>query len=144
MNCVLFILEEFIKAKDILKEYFASFGSIKMAENLHLLNILSSKRFELLSNLQGLQNNHLASILVQELSHDMKDNKKYISLLNYLKMENSHIYHELLQHSKSIKTYSKISPMMILLEEYFKYTKLILSGKQFREANVHLIMWFWS
>ena len=73
-----------------------------MAENLHSLNILSSKRFELLSNLQGLQNNHLASVLVQELSHDMKDNNKYIALLNYFKMENSHIYHEILQHSKSI------------------------------------------
>ena len=89
-----------------------------MAENLHSLNILSSKRFQLLSKLQGLHNNHIASVLVQELSHDMKDNNKYITLLNYLKIENSRVYHEILQYSKSIKVYSNISLMMFLLEEY--------------------------
>ena len=85
-----------------------------MAENLHSLNILSSKRFELLSNLQELPNNQIASVLVQELSHDIKDNKKYISLLNYLKLENSHVYHEIVQHSKSNKVYRRSNLMMLL------------------------------
>ena len=74
-----------------------------MIETLHSLNILSSNRFELLSNLQGLTNNHLASVLVEELSHDMKDNNKYKLLLQYLRMENAPVYYEILQQSKSLK-----------------------------------------
>ena len=71
-----------------------------MAEKLHSLDMLSSKSFEQLSNLQGMNNAHLASVLVQELSHDMKDKNKYNSLLSYLKMENAHVYYEILHHSE--------------------------------------------
>ena len=73
-----------------------------MAEKLHSLDILSLKTFEVLSNLQGMNNAHLASVLVQELLHDMKDKNKYNSLLNYLKMENAHVYYEILHHSELV------------------------------------------
>ena len=94
-------LEEFIQSKEELKEFFAFFGSFKMVEKLHSLNILSSNKFEELSNLQGLTNIHLASVLVEELSDDVKDNKKYKLLLDYLKLENTHVYYEILRQSKS-------------------------------------------
>ena len=71
-----------------------------MAETLHSLNILSSKSFHRISNLQELNNAHLASILVEELSHDLKDREKYNSLLTYLKKENSHVYYDILLQSK--------------------------------------------
>ena len=71
-----------------------------MAERLHSLKILSSKSFHRISNLKELNNVHLASVLVQELSHDLKDRQKYNSLLTYLKKENSDIYHEILVQSK--------------------------------------------
>ena len=71
-----------------------------MAQRLHSWNVLSSKRLEVLLNLRGLRNAHLASVLVDQLSHDIKDNNKYYALLGYLKEQNSHVHYEIDQSSK--------------------------------------------
>ena len=73
---------------------------MKIALKLHSLNILNSKRFKLLFNLQGLPKTQLASVLVEQLSQDIKHKKKYDAFLSYLKMENSHVYYEIVHHRK--------------------------------------------
>ena len=97
-------LDEFVETKDKLKQYFALFGPIQIAQELHLWNILSSNGLEVLLNIQGLTKNHLASVLVDQLSHDMKDINKYHALLGYLKEKNSHVYYEIEQSSKLVQS----------------------------------------
>ena len=63
-----------------------------MAKKLHSVDILNSISFSILFNLQKLSNNHLASVLVNELSQDIKERKKFIAFLDTLKKEPSLAY----------------------------------------------------
>ena len=63
-----------------------------MAETLHSLNILNSKSFTILSSLKLLSNNHFASVMVKEISHDLKERKKYHAFLKFLLQESSLLY----------------------------------------------------
>ena len=58
-----------------------------MAKILHSWDILNTISYIKLSHLEGLSNIHLASILVQELSQDIKDRKKDAAFLDFLKKE---------------------------------------------------------
>ena len=60
-----------------------------MAEKLHSLDIINSASFSMLSNIQGLSHTHLSSVLVDQLSQDIKEKRKYVGLLNFLKKEAS-------------------------------------------------------
>ena len=62
-----------------------------MAKTLHSLDILNNISFIKVSNLQ-LSNIHLASVLVEELSQDIKERKRYVAFLNFLKKEPSLAY----------------------------------------------------
>ena len=64
-----------------------------MAEKLHSLDILNSASFYRLTNLQGLvSHTHLASVLVDQLSLDIQQKRKYVELLIFLKKEPSLVY----------------------------------------------------
>ena len=64
-----------------------------MAEKLHSLDILNSASFSRLTNIQGLvSHTHLASVLVDQLSLDIKEKKKYVELLHLLKKEPMLVY----------------------------------------------------
>ena len=63
-----------------------------MAKKLHSLDILNSTSFSMLSNLQGLSHIHLTSVLVDQLSQDIKERKKYVALLDFLSKEPSLVY----------------------------------------------------
>ena len=72
-----------------------------MAEELHSLNILNSKSFILMVNLKnGLTNKHLASILIEEVSHDLIDENKYSAFLKFLKREQPLIHLHIMNQSK--------------------------------------------
>ena len=72
-----------------------------MAEELRSLNILSSKRFLLMLTLKsGLANEYLASILIQELSHDLIEENKYSAFLKYLKWEQPRVHEHIMHQSK--------------------------------------------
>ena len=60
-----------------------------MAKELHSLRILNSISFSMLSGLQDLSNKHMASILVKDLSQDIRETKKYIAFLELLRKEPS-------------------------------------------------------
>ena len=60
-----------------------------MAKELHSLGILNSITFSMLSGLQDLSNQHIASILVKYLSQDIRETKKYIAFLELLRNEPS-------------------------------------------------------
>ena len=83
-------------------ESIALFGSLQMAERLHSLNVLNSESFRNFSNLRGLSNIHLASILVYKLSYDLKSNRKYINFLKLLKGEPKlqYVYYYIIGQSK--------------------------------------------
>ena len=64
-----------------------------MAETLHSLDILNSASFYRLTNLQGLVSpTHFASVLVDQLSLDIQQKRKYVELLHFLKKEPSLVY----------------------------------------------------
>ena len=64
-----------------------------MAEKLRSLDILNSASFSRLTNIQGLvSHTHLASVLVDQLSQDIIEKKKYVELLHLLKKEPSLVY----------------------------------------------------
>ena len=60
-----------------------------MIKTLHSLDIINPVNYFLLHKLQGLSNIHISSVLVEELSQDIKENKKYIEFLDFLKRESS-------------------------------------------------------
>ena len=74
-----------------------------MAVRLHSLNILNSKNFKRITNLKRVSNVHLASIMVEELSHDLKDQNKFRTFLHFLKSEHILMYESIMRHSKCIK-----------------------------------------
>ena len=63
-----------------------------MATTLHSLDILNNITYTKLSILQQLSNIHLASVLVEKLSEDIKHRKKYIEFLLFFKREPSLAY----------------------------------------------------
>jgi len=69
---------------------------------LHSFNILNSKSFIQISKLQKLPNANLASVLVKELSHDIKNETKYHAFLEFLKghHELMYVYYQIIQYSK--------------------------------------------
>ena len=107
-----------------------------MAEKLHSLDMLSSKTFEQLSNLQGMNNDHLASVLVQELSHDLKDKNKYNSLLSYLKMENAHVYYEILHHSELL---SLILSWCYMYLDIFGKLSITYDNKKYLKSAYYIV-----
>ena len=86
------IIEEYAEITEDLKESIAYFGPYKMAETLHSLDIMNNISYTKLSNLQQLSKIHLASVLVEELSQDIKKRKKYVVFLNFFKKEPSLAY----------------------------------------------------
>ena len=60
-----------------------------MATTLHSLDILNNISYTKLSNLKQLSNIHFASVLVEELSEDIKERNKYIEFLHFIKREPS-------------------------------------------------------
>ena len=97
---VLNVVEEYTECTDDLKESIIFYGPYKLAETLHSLNII---RFYKLPKLQELSNIHLASVIVDQLSQDIKERKKYLAFLNFLKREPSlsYIYYKMSFLSKS-------------------------------------------
>ena len=89
---------------DDLKKSITFYGPYTMAKTLHSLDILNSKSFSMLSNLQELSNIHLTSLLVEELSQDIRERKKYFAFVNFLKSEPSliNLYYKILFQSKFI------------------------------------------
>ena len=77
-----------------------------MAKILHSLDILNTMSYIKLSHLEGLSNIHLASILVQELSQDIKDRKKDAAFLEFLKKEPklAYVYNRIFFQSKFLYT----------------------------------------
>ena len=63
-----------------------------MAKKMHSLDILDSASFSMLSNLHGLSNIHLASVLVEQLSQDIKEKNNYVALLDFLIKLSSLVY----------------------------------------------------
>ena len=63
-----------------------------MATTLHSLDILNNISYTKLRNLQQLSNIHLASVLVEKLSEDIKERKIYIEFLYFIKKEPSLAY----------------------------------------------------
>ena len=98
------ITDEFAESKDDLKESIMLYGPYKMAKTLHSLDILNSKSQFMLSNLPHLSNIHLASLLVEELSQNIKERKKYVAFQHFLEREPSliHIHYKMSFLSKSL------------------------------------------
>ena len=98
------ITDEFAESKDDLKESIMLYGPYKMARTLHSLDILNSIGPFILSNLPHLSNIHLASLLVEELSQDIQERKKYIAFQHFLEREPSliHIHYKMSFLSKSL------------------------------------------
>ena len=88
---------------DDLRDSIASYGSYEMAVKLHSFNILNSTSFKRITNWKRVPNTHLATILVEELSHDLKEQNKYRTFLNFLKREQFLMYESIMWHSKCIK-----------------------------------------
>ena len=87
------VIGEYTESTDDLKESIVLYGPYNMAEKLRSLDILNSASFSRLSNLQGLvSHSHLASVLVEQLSQDIKEKKKYVGLLHFLNEEPSLVY----------------------------------------------------
>ena len=102
---IICIAEEYVKSKDDLKESIKLYGSYVMAKKLHSLNVLNSKSYALIISLKkGLSNKQLASILVEELSHDLTNDKKYKVFLKLLKREMPLTFVQIMEQSK-IKIY---------------------------------------
>ena len=87
-----YVLGEYTESTDDLKESIVLYGPYNMAKKLHSLDILNTASFYRLSNLQGLSHTHLASVLVDQLSQDIKEKMKYVELLHFLKKEPSLVY----------------------------------------------------
>ena len=106
MKYTLYITDEFAESKDDLKESIKIYGPYKMATTLHSLDIINSISISqfMLSNLQHLSNIHLASLLVEKLSQDIQERKKYVAFQHFLKQEPSliHIYYKMSFLSKSL------------------------------------------
>ena len=81
-----------------------------MAITLHSLDILNNNSFSILSNFQELSNIHLTSLLVEQLSPDIINEKKYIAFLKFLKSESSlmDVYYKMIFLSKFFKFCVKI------------------------------------
>ena len=88
----LYVIGEYTESTDDLKESIVLYGPYNMAEKLCSSEIFNSASFSRLSNLQGLSHTHLASVLVDKLSQDIKEKRKYVGLLNFLKNEPSLVY----------------------------------------------------
>ena len=84
-----YAIGEYTGYTDDLKESIVLYGPYNMAKKLRSLDILNSTSFSKLSNLLELSNIHLASVIVDQLSQDIKEKKKYIGLLDFLKKEPS-------------------------------------------------------
>ena len=63
-----------------------------MARTLHSLDIWNNISYTKFTNLQQLSNIHLASVLVQKLSEDIKERKKYVEFLIFFRREPSLAY----------------------------------------------------
>ena len=94
---IIFCVEQYAKNTDELKESITLFGPYKMAKILHSLDILNTISYVKLSNLGKLSNIHLASVLVEELSQHIKDGKKEVAFLMFLKKEPrlAYVYHKI-------------------------------------------------
>ena len=99
-----YVIGEYSESTDDLKESVVLYGPYNMAKKLRSLDILNSTSFSNLSNLLELSNIHLASVLVDQLSQDIKEEKKYIALLDFLKKEPSlvYLYYKITFLSKSL------------------------------------------
>ena len=75
-----------------------------MAKTLHSLDILNPVSYSMLYKLQGLSYIHISSVVVEELSQDIKEKNKYIAFLDFLKRESSlhFLYHKISFLSKSL------------------------------------------
>ena len=97
-------IEEYAESMDDFKKSITLYGPYTMAKTLHSLNILNSKSFSMLSNLQELSNIHLTSLLVEELSQDIRERKKYFAFIHFFKSEPLliNLYYKMLFRSKFI------------------------------------------
>ena len=104
MKHTIYITDEFAESKDDLKESIMLYGPYKMARTLHSLDILNSISPFILSNLPQLSSIHLASLLVEKLSQDIQERKKYVAFQHFLKREPSliHVHYKMSRLSKSL------------------------------------------
>ena len=82
-----------------------------MLKTLHSLDILNPISYSMLYKLQGLSNIHISSVLAEELSQDIKENKKYIEFLDFLEREYSlhYVYYKISFLSKSLNCISFVN-----------------------------------
>ena len=75
-----------------------------MSKKIYSLDILNPKSYSMLYKLQGLSNIHISSVLVEELTQDIKEKNKYIAFLDFLKRESSldFLYQKIYFLSKSL------------------------------------------
>ena len=102
---MIYTVVEYVKCKQDFKESVTLYGTYAMAKELHSLNVLNSKSFDLISSIKNeLSNTHMASVLVEELSQDLVEKNKYKAFLLFLKKEKPRIYEQIMDQSKSIMT----------------------------------------
>ena len=93
-----------------------------MAVKLHSLNILHSTTFKRITNWKRVSNVHLASILVQELSHDLKKQNIYRTFLNFLKREHILMYESILRQSKCVKHKIYLIVLLFIIQLFYHVT----------------------